>query len=124
MDRAFGRSTISLHDWDYAMGRPELGSKCACVSCAERFYDLNRVPATCPKCGAQQPPEKLRVFRPTRSTVEFRRQTRLPVPVVAEEEDVEPVSTADSEDEDDVPEVDDEIDEDIAIIPDHDTTPV
>jgi uncharacterized protein (TIGR02300 family) len=107
------------------MGRPELGSKCACVSCAERFYDLNRVPATCPKCGAQQPPEKLRVFRPTRSTVEFRRQTRQPIPVVAEEE-VEQVSTADAdaEDEDDVPEVDDEIDEDIAIIPEHDATPV
>src|ERR1700733_10934240 len=109
------------------MGRPELGAKCACVSCAERFYDLNRVPAVCPKCGAQQPPEKLRVFRPTRSTVEFRRQTRQPSPVVAEEE-VEQVSTSDAdadvEDDDDVPEVDDEIDEDIAIIPEHDATPV
>ncbi len=104
------------------MGRPELGTKCACVSCAERFYDLNRVPATCPKCGAQQPPEKLRMFRPSRGTVDFRRQARAPVPVVAEE-DVEEVVTADTEDEEDVPEVDEDIDEDIAIIPDH-TTPV
>jgi uncharacterized protein (TIGR02300 family) len=103
------------------MGRPELGTKCACVSCAERFYDLNRVPATCPKCGAEQPPEKLRVFRPTRSAVEFRRQPRQPVPVVAEE-DVEPVSTSDAEDEEDAPEADEEIDEDLEIIPEHDAT--
>ena len=99
------------------MGRPELGTKCACVSCAERFYDLNRVPATCPKCGAEQPPEKLRVFRPTRSTVDFRRQVRPPVPVVAEE-DVEPVSTPDAEDEEEAPETDEEIDEDLEIVPD------
>jgi uncharacterized protein (TIGR02300 family) len=105
------------------MGRPELGTKCTCVSCAERFYDLNRVPAACPKCGAQQPPEKPRVLRPTRSTVDFRRQTRQPVPAVAEDE-VEPVSVPDAEDEDDVPEVDDEIDEDIEIIPAHDATPI
>jgi uncharacterized protein (TIGR02300 family) len=105
------------------MGRPELGTKCACVSCAERFYDLNRVPAMCPKCGAQQPPEKPRVVRPPRSTVDFRRQPRAPVPVAAEDE-AEPVSTTDAEDEEDAPEADDEIDEDIEIIPAHDATPV
>jgi uncharacterized protein (TIGR02300 family) len=105
------------------MGRPELGTKCACVSCAERFYDLNRVPAVCPKCGAQQPPEKPRVVRPSRTPVDYRRPSRQPVPVVAEDE-VEAVSVVDSEDEDDVPEVDDEIEEDIEIIPGHDATPV
>jgi uncharacterized protein (TIGR02300 family) len=106
------------------MGRPELGTKCACVSCAERFYDLNRVPATCPKCGAQQPPEKPRVVRPVRNPVEFRRQPRPPTPVVAEE-DVEPVNTSDDdEDDEDVPEADEEIDEDIQIIPGHDATAV
>jgi uncharacterized protein (TIGR02300 family) len=103
------------------MGRPELGTKCACASCAERFYDLNRVPVTCPKCGAEQPPEKPRVLRPTRSAVEFRRQPRQPTPVVAEEE-VEPVSTA--EDEDDAVDTDDEVDDDIEIIPDHEPVPI
>jgi uncharacterized protein (TIGR02300 family) len=107
---------------EWVMGRPELGSKCVCVSCAERFYDLKRVPATCPKCGTQQPPEKPRVFRPSRSTVEFRRQPRQPVPV-ATEEDVEPAIISDTEDEEDVPEVDEEIDEDIEIIPDHGEAP-
>lgn len=106
------------------MGRPELGTKCACTSCAERFYNLNRVPATCPKCGAEQPPEKPRVLRPLRNAVEFRRQPRQPVPVAAEEE-VEPVSTADTDDEDVADEADDDdIDEDIAIIPDHEPAPI
>jgi uncharacterized protein (TIGR02300 family) len=105
------------------MGRPELGAKCVCVSCAERFYNLNRVPATCPKCGTEQPPEKPRVLRPIRSTVEFRRQPRPPTPVAAEE-DVEPAIAADDEDEEDVPEVDDDADEDIQIIPGHDATSV
>jgi uncharacterized protein (TIGR02300 family) len=34
------------------MSRPELGAKCTCTKCQERFYDLNKVHATCPKCGA------------------------------------------------------------------------
>ena len=105
------------------MGRPELGAKCVCVSCAERFYNLNRVPATCPKCGTEQPPEKPRVLRPIRSAVEFRRQPRPPIPV-ATEEDVEPVAASDDEDEEDVPEVDDDTDDDIQIIPGHDATSV
>lgn len=37
------------------MAKPELGLKRVCVSCSARFYDLNRAPAICPKCGAEQP---------------------------------------------------------------------
>jgi uncharacterized protein (TIGR02300 family) len=107
------------------MGRQELGSKCACASCAERFYDLNRVPAICPKCGAEQPPEKPRVARPVRNAVEFRRQPRQATPVAAEEEG-EQASIAEGEDEDDVAEVDsdEDVDEDITIIPDHEPAPI
>ena len=43
------------------MGKPELGAKHTCAACAERFYDLNRMPAVCPKCQAEQPVEKPRV---------------------------------------------------------------
>lgn len=48
------------------MARPELGSKHLCQTCGTRFFDLNRSPITCPKCGnvfetvprvAQRPPE-------------------------------------------------------------------
>jgi uncharacterized protein (TIGR02300 family) len=102
------------------VGRPELGTKCACASCAERFYDLNRTPAVCPKCGATQPPIVPRVARPVRTSFGSMHMSRRPVPVVAEEE-VEPVAAVeDDEDEDaddaaDVPEI--EADEDADITP-------
>jgi len=34
------------------VAKPELGTKRQCRSCSNRFYDLNRDPITCPKCGA------------------------------------------------------------------------
>ena len=33
------------------MTKPELGTKRLCGSCAAKFYDLNKTPITCPKCG-------------------------------------------------------------------------
>ena len=33
------------------MAKPELGSKRQCMSCGAKFYDLNKEPAVCPKCG-------------------------------------------------------------------------
>ncbi len=34
------------------MAKPELGNKRQCQSCGAKFFDLNRDPITCPKCGA------------------------------------------------------------------------
>ncbi len=34
------------------MGKTELGSKRQCQSCSTKFFDLNRSPIVCPKCGA------------------------------------------------------------------------
>jgi len=89
------------------MGRPELGTKATCDVCNERFYDLNRTPAVCPKCGAEQRPVAPRVMRPARSMAEPRRFSRKPEPVEAEQE---PAVEADSEAE--LAEVDEEEDED------------
>ena len=33
------------------MAKPELGSKRLCASCGAKFYDLNKTPIACPKCG-------------------------------------------------------------------------
>ena len=33
------------------MARQELGVKRQCMNCGAKFYDLDRDPATCPKCG-------------------------------------------------------------------------
>ncbi len=35
------------------MAKPEWGTKRFCDDCGTRFYDLNRAPATCPKCGTE-----------------------------------------------------------------------
>ncbi len=34
------------------MAKPDLGSKRQCESCGAKFFDLNKSPITCPKCGA------------------------------------------------------------------------
>ena len=34
------------------MAKPELGTKRLCTSCGTKYYDLNRSPILCPKCGA------------------------------------------------------------------------
>ena len=33
------------------MAKPELGSKRQCQHCGAKFFDLNRDPIVCPKCG-------------------------------------------------------------------------
>ncbi|MDD7909797.1 TIGR02300 family protein [Pseudovibrio exalbescens] len=33
------------------VARPELGTKRLCAACGAKYYDLNRDPITCPKCG-------------------------------------------------------------------------
>ena len=33
------------------------GTKRSCQNCGARFYDLNKSPMTCPKCGQQHDPE-------------------------------------------------------------------
>jgi uncharacterized protein (TIGR02300 family) len=33
------------------VAKPELGLKRQCMSCGAKFYDLNKNPITCPKCG-------------------------------------------------------------------------
>ena len=57
------------------MGRPELGTKLACTGCSERFYDLNRSPAVCPKCGASQALPKPRVYSKPGESWRPRRQS-------------------------------------------------
>ena len=57
------------------MAKPELGAKRQCQSCSTKFFDLNRDPILCPKCGT--------VFQVAASS------SRLAARAVAEEEDGE-----------------------------------
>ena len=54
------------------MAKPELGAKHQCQNCGAKFFDLNKDPIVCPKCG----------------TV-FQGATRVRAAVKEEEEDVE-----------------------------------
>jgi uncharacterized protein (TIGR02300 family) len=93
------------------MGRPELGAKCTCAGCHERFYDLNRSPAICPKCGVEQPPEKPRALRPPRSSFGMGSQPRQRPAAATIDDEAEPADA--SEAEGDVPEVDDDDDTEV-----------
>ena len=104
--------------WSTNVGRPELGTKCACASCSERFYDLNRSPAVCPKCGTAQPPVSVRTRRPVRPNPGSAHMSRRSQQSTAEDEG-EPLAAVEAdEDEDadtpeDVPEIDADVDGDV-----------
>jgi uncharacterized protein (TIGR02300 family) len=85
------------------MGRPELGRKCTCAGCHERFYDLNRSPAICPKCGTQQPPARPRALALPRP-IEIKRLQLQLTPMIAEDE----VSNGTTPEEDEVDDTDSE----------------
>ncbi|NHO31347.1 TIGR02300 family protein [Acetobacter fallax] len=91
------------------MAQPELGSKRVCVSCGARFYDLNKEPAVCPKCGAEQPAEVPRLKRAGDSV------PVAPVKSVAkpadESEDID-IDTDDDDEDDDVMEDTADLDDD------------
>ena len=73
------------------MANPELGTKRLCASCGAKFYDLNKDPIHCPKCGAVY--EIVVAIRPVRPAGPV--TARPPVPEEApapEPQDVETVS--------------------------------
>ncbi len=47
------------------MSKPEWGRKLTCTSCGVKFYDLQRNPAPCPACGAENDP--LQTWKPKRA---------------------------------------------------------
>ena len=66
------------------MANPELGTKRLCANCGAKFYDLNKDPIHCPKCGAVY--EVVVATRPVRAAGPV--TARPPVP----KEEVETVS--------------------------------
>jgi uncharacterized protein (TIGR02300 family) len=92
------------------MGRPELGTKLACTGCSERFYDLNRSPAVCPKCGAPQSLPKPRLNSKPGDSWRPRRQ---PIPIAADADDGNAVVAPEVEDTEESADADSENDEDV-----------
>src|SRR5580704_6975164 len=103
------------------MSKPEFGLKHTCEACAERFYDLNRSPVICFKCGTQQAPPKPRMYRPLRAASDRGAFSRRPMPVLAEEKAeaadelvVDDVEEAEIPDDDDT-DLDDEAEVEIEV---------
>jgi len=91
------------------MSKPEFGTKHVCEACAERFYDLNRSPVICFKCGATQSPPKPRMYRPMRAGSDRGAFGRRPLPVAAEEK-LEPADELAVDDAEEPDVVDDDTD--------------
>ena len=83
------------------MVRPELGSKCTCSGCGERFYDLLRPEALCPQCGEARMIRAPRVSRPVRKPSEAMRFAPRARPV-ADDPEAEPEAEAEPEEAEDV----------------------
>ena len=43
--------TAPNHREMIAVAKPELGAKHQCQNCGAKFFDLNKDPIVCPKCG-------------------------------------------------------------------------
>lgn len=41
------------------LAKVDLGTKLTCLNCGARYYDLNKDPALCPKCGSENEPTKV-----------------------------------------------------------------
>ncbi|MDG1826823.1 MAG: TIGR02300 family protein [Henriciella sp.] len=74
------------------MADPELGTKQVCPSCESKFYDLNKRPATCPKCGHSFDPAD-EVVQATKSKVRAK-AAKEAVPQDDDEEDEDEIKAA------------------------------
>jgi len=75
------------------VAKPELGTKRLCAGCGAKFYDLNKDPIHCPKCGVLY--EVAVAARPSRAEPVAAPVARPPVPEevpVPEPQEVETVS--------------------------------
>ncbi len=70
------------------MAKPNWGLKRTCAACGARFYDLEKDPILCPKCGVEFDPEAVLKTKRAKAAPAPR-----PVPVapVVEAEDIEPI---------------------------------
>ena len=84
------------------MAKPELGMKRTCVNDGVRFYDLNKVPAVCPKCGTEQPVEQPRLRRAGGGNVLEDKRLIKKAPAPGLEEADTDVEVADDEETEDV----------------------
>jgi len=103
------------------VANPELGQKQVCPNCQAKFYDLNRRPAHCPKCGTDFDPEEALKLRNRRG-----RPAGYPADDEAEDQVKDKKVDGDEDEEDETvktPEIDEEGHEPILTPDDDDDSP-
>jgi uncharacterized protein (TIGR02300 family) len=93
------------------MPAKDLGTKHTCFKCSTKFYDLKKLPAICPKCGADQKDTPV-VKPPTASEKRARAAARSAAPVPAEGDEADTEVIADEDDVETDAEADDDEGED------------
>ena len=101
-----------------------LGTKRLCPACHAKFYDLNKSPATCPKCGEEFVPKPILPSKQDQVEAATKaEEAKAQVAAPAEEAPVvEDVLDEVADDAADVPEVALEEADDVAVSPDDDAT--
>lgn len=102
------------------MVKPEWGLKRTCTSCSARFYDLNKTPIICPKCGAENEKEIVKIKRGTK-TAKKAAPAKAAKVIDDVDDDLDADLTDDTEDEDLMEDASDlgEDDEDMAEVIEH-----
>ena len=99
------------------MAKPDLGLKRTCVSCGAKFYDMAKQPASCPKCGTEQPAEQPRPRRSANIVPDekIKKRAAAATEVDGDEVELEDVEADVAEDADDLEDEDDAIDGEIEV---------
>ncbi len=92
------------------MAKPDWGKKLTCPSCGARFYNLNKEPATCPKCEATV--EIQPVLKPRRTPAEAPKPKKVVKKVSDDDDDVDALLDDDDDDDDDLIEDTSDLDDD------------
>lgn len=101
------------------LANPDLGAKQICPNCQSKFYDLNRRPAVCPKCGEQFDPEealKSRRVRARSITPDYDAEDEKEAPAPKEQDGYE-------DEADETPEIDEAAEADVVETDDEDAEP-
>ena len=80
------------------MAKAELGMKLTCESCGARFYDLNKQPGICPKCGTAN--ARPVIFKASRGRPAEEKVAAQKAPPPKPAPDEEAAETEEDEDED------------------------
>ena len=100
-----------------SMAKPDLGMKRICVACGAKFYDMAKLPASCPKCGTEQPAEQPRPKRgPVVADEKIKKRAAVPGDTDGDEAETEDAdSDATALDADELEDEDETIDAEIEV---------